>query len=198
MDEGPCLETLLHRLSECPPDFLLEPCMGKTGVINVPAVVCDLLRDLGSSPDEHEVRKSVFDVAESLSPAAYRNRLRMILVASWLFHDDWFCLQGVFADRVRTFIAAGLTDFATVVQAPDTVSEPDRREELVRFSLHGLGLRPAGETDLQSQDRLAALSTSQRIRVIRQSRVAEERARQIREAMVRKAAEEAAAAYGRD
>ncbi|MBP7601669.1 MAG: hypothetical protein KA750_09995, partial [Thermoflexales bacterium] len=62
----------------------------------------------------------------------------------------------------------------------------------------GLALRPAGESVAQAQDRLATLNTAERQRVIQAARAAEERARAVREAMARKAAEEAAAKYNRE
>mgnify|MGYP000981139239 CR=1 FL=1 len=45
--EGPKLEALTHRLAETPADFLAEPRVGKTGTVNVAAVVHDLLALLG-------------------------------------------------------------------------------------------------------------------------------------------------------
>jgi hypothetical protein len=64
--------------------------------------------------------------------------------------------------------------------------------------LRALDLRPAGESVVQAQDRLTTLDSVERVRVIKEARAAEERARKIREEMARKAAEEAAAAYGRE
>jgi len=85
-----------------------------------------------------------------------------------------------------------------LAQAPSFVRDPDRREELVRLCLRDLGLRPAGETVAQAQDRLATLNTAERQRVLQAARQAEERARAIREAMAKQAAEEAAAQYSRE
>ena len=65
-------------------------------------------------------------------------------------------------------------------------------------ALARLGLRPAGETIAQAQDRLTTLSSAERQRVMRAARAAEERARAIREALVRKAAQESADKYTRD
>jgi hypothetical protein len=75
------------------------------------------------------------------------------------------------------------------------VGDPDRREELVRVCLAELGLRPRGETVAQAMDRLNTLDSVERKRVVDQTREAEARARQIREAMARRAAQEAAARY---
>ncbi|HEY1052340.1 MAG TPA: hypothetical protein VGE39_21355, partial [Prosthecobacter sp.] len=78
------------------------------------------------------------------------------------------------------------------------VTDPDRREEIVRVALARLHLRPAGETAAQAQDRLTSLSASERQRVIAAARAAEERAQAIREALARKAAEESADKYTRE
>ncbi len=77
-------------------------------------------------------------------------------------------------------------------------SDPDRREELSRLCLRALNLRPAGETAAQAQDRLTTLNTVERQHVIAAARAAEERARQIREAMAKQAAEEAADKWSRE
>jgi hypothetical protein len=68
----------------------------------------------------------------------------------------------------------------------------------VRVALARVGLRPAGETIAQAQDRLMTLSSAERQRVMRAARAAEERARAIREALARKAAQESADKYTRD
>ena len=69
---------------------------------------------------------------------------------------------------------------------------------MVRLCLRDLGLRPEGETEAQAQDRLTTLSTAERSRVLAAARQAEERARAVREAMAKQAAEEAAAQYSRE
>jgi hypothetical protein len=48
--EGPQLEQLTRRLTETPVDFLAEPRIGKNGLVQVDAVVADLLRELGGVP----------------------------------------------------------------------------------------------------------------------------------------------------
>ena len=84
------------------------------------------------------------------------------------------------------------------VAARRFVSDPDRREELARVALARLGYRPAGETLAQAQDRLTTLNSAERARVMNASRAAEERARQIREALAKKAAEESADKWTRE
>ena len=193
-DEGPPLETLTRRLADCPSDFLAEPSIGSTGLVSVPAVVSDLLQDLGGQP------LSAQQIAPFQSQDAKRdrNRLSLTLIGCWLLHDEWFIKQNRFANPARQFFTAGLAELSAVTPAQKFVSDPDRREELVRLGLKDLGLRPQGETVAQAQDRLTTLSSVERQRVVRAARQAEERARAIREALVRKAAQEGADKYSRE
>ncbi len=192
--EGPQLEILTRRVAECPVDFLAEPRIGAAGSIPVAAIVSDLIRDLGGDP--LTLRQSTgFSKGDA---KIGRNHLRLVLITCWLFHDPWFLNRKECANLLYLFLTGPLTDLSATTAAEKFVSEPDRREELVRFCLKELDLRPAGETIAQAQDRLATLSTAERRRVIRAAREAEERARAIREAMVRRAADEAAAKASRE
>lgn len=185
--EGPLLEALTHRLAECPAEFLAEPLIGRTGAVNVAAVVSDLLRDLGGAPLTPEQATTL----HAKNPKKDRNRLRLVLVTSWLLHEAWFCEQKQLAGLALWFLTAGLGEVAELTTAEKFVSDPDRREELARLCLKGLGLRPAGETEAQAQDRLATLSTTERQRVIAAARAAEKRAQEVRDAMAREAARRA-------
>ena len=193
LSEGPVLETLTHRLAECPADFLAEPRIGTSGVVEVAAVVADLARDLGG-PGLTQAQAAVFQPRDARQ---HRNWLGLVLIAAWLLHDPWFRQQHL-AGRAVDFLTGGLTQVAGLAQAPRFVADPDRREELARLALHHLGLRPAGETEAQAADRLNTLDTVERERVQRAARHAEERAEGIRAAMAKKAADEAAAQYSRE
>jgi hypothetical protein len=191
--EGPSLQELTHRLSECPSDFLAEPIIGSTGVIDSAAVVSDLSRALGGTLlGARELAKFQHKNKSD------RNRIRIALVASWLLYGPWFRAEKKHAKAAVAFLSDGLDDLAPLVEAPLFVSDADRREELVRLALGALDLRPAGESEAQAADRLTTLSSAERSRVIRETRAAQERVREIREAMKKKAAEEAAASYGRE
>jgi hypothetical protein len=192
--EGPPLENLLRRLEDCPPDFLGEPIVGRTGTVRVEAVVADLAHDLGdtSLPSEWVAAFQAGDSKEA------RNFLRLVLVAAWLLHDPWFRQQGTLGRLARQWLATGPREVSQIVPASKFVSDPERREELARAVLWGLGLRPAGETDEQAQDRLDTLNSLERQRVIRASKAAEQRSRAIREALAKKAAQEAADKWNRE
>ena len=188
--EGPTLESLTHRLAECPAEFLEPPKLRERDGVHVTAVVSDLLLDLGGRGLAAE--DDTFEGGPD-----EENWLRTVLVACWLLHDEWFIARELGSD-VHALLARELIELSRDVQAPQLVADADRREELVRICLRALNLRPAGETAAQAEDRLTTISTAERLRVIKASQAAEERARQVREAMARKAAEEAAAHYARE
>ena len=196
-EEGPILEALTRRLAECPAEFLAEPRIGAGGKVSVAAVVADLLRDLGGSRLTAE-QAEAFQPLGGQQAAAKRNWLSLVLVAAWLLHDPWFRQAQRFGPAAAEFLSNRLVELAALGQAPKFITDPDRREELARMCLQGLGLRPAGESLAQAADRLATISTAERQRVLAAARQAEERARAIREAMAKKAAEEAAAQYSRE
>jgi hypothetical protein len=192
--EGPLLETLTRRLAECPADFLAEPRMGNKGVVTVAAVINDLVNELGGAPLTSEQAKSI----EASAQKKERNRLRLMLVGAWLLYDAWFRRERRFAAQAARFLIDELAEAAGLTDAGKFVADPDRREELARLCVKSLGLRPAGETEAQAQDRLATLNTAERQRVIKAAREAEARAQAIREAMAKQAAEEAADKWSRE
>jgi hypothetical protein len=195
--EGPPLEQLLRRLVECPADFLPGAAAGVPPPAVV-AVVGDLLRDLGEAAPDQSRLGAFRKMQAAAADPRQGNGARLLLVASWLLHDRWFLAQRGFAEPASLFLERGLTELARLVQAERFVDDPDRREELARTALAALGLRPAGETPAQARDRLTTLDSVERAAVLEKTRAAEERAKQVREAMARKAAQEAAASYGRE
>jgi hypothetical protein len=187
--DGPELELLTHYLAECPPDFLALPRVGSEGEVEVLAVVGDLLRDIAGDP----LRRTT-DTAFHGGARSDRNRLRLILVVCWLLHHDWFLHCPELTDPVFALLKRGLDELAGALNAESCVSDPDRREELVRHCLDKLGLRPLGETEAQAKDRLTSLDSIERARVIRAAEATRTRQRRIQEELQRKAREEAAAA----
>lgn len=191
--EGPTLETLLRRLAETPEDFLAEPSLGQEGAVEVPAVVADLLRLLGAKPQGADL--SVF---LGLNPRRDRNRLGLVLVASWLLADEWFQTARLDGALVVALLRDDLAALAALTVVDKFVTDPERREELVRIALARLNLRPKGESVAQAQDRLTSLSSTERARVMQASQAALQRAREIRAALAKKAADESADKYTRE
>jgi hypothetical protein len=191
---GPPLEVLTRHLAECPVEFYQPPIeMGShaprdPAAVDVVAIVSDHLRDLQMDLD------CLRTLGRRLAQADIRHQ-RLAAITTWLLREDWFLAQSQLADSIGRLLIEGLRDLAATISPELTVTDADRREELVRMVLAALGLRPEGETVQQASDRLKALDSVERVRVITQTRAAEARARQIRQEMARRRAEEAAARY---
>ncbi len=183
--EGPQLEVLTHRLGECPAEFLLPPMGFPSGIINVMALVADHFRAIGI-------------VIPTVHLPTNERQLSHVSLATWLLGDEWFSRRPELANSAATLFATGFANLATVVTAEQCVRDPDRREEFARTCLAALSLRPKGETIEQATDRLTALDSVARLRVLRDTRASEARAREVRQQMARRAAQEAAAKTTRE
>ena len=184
---------LVHRLADCPDDFLAPPLTGQGGTVAVAAVVGDTFAGLGAALPEPWLAS----LAPAEANAGMQNWLRACLVACWLANDD--AMRPVLTANVLLhFMADDLRQVADLVPADKLVADPDRREELARRLLRAAGVAPAGETREQAEDRLATLDSANRSRVEAEARAAEQRAREVRAALERRRAEAAAARASRE
>lgn len=190
---GPLLETLTRRLAETPPEFLAEPVVGTAGTVAVPALVNDLLRMFGQ-------RATLRALAVFAGSAAHvdRNRLALVMIAAWLLADEWFRSASPGQAELLRLLDGQVAALAATCPAHRFVGDPDRREELARVVLAFLDYRPQGETPAQASDRLAAISGTARRGLLAASRASEKRAREIREALAKKAADESADKWTRE
>lgn len=195
--EGPVLEHLLRRLSQCPRQFLGKPVIKGQGDVDVIAVISDLMVDLGAQPVRGETATKLLGLHKGNTQSQI-NRLQLILISAWLLHDEYFLENKHLAARALEFMMQDLDKLADLVGASLFVTDQERQEELVRHCLSGLELRPAGESETQARDRLGALNSVERQRVLQESRFAEERAEAVRKAMAAQAAQEAAAKSSRE
>ncbi|MBP7284757.1 MAG: hypothetical protein KBA66_24435 [Leptospiraceae bacterium] len=199
MDNGPDLFQLLQRLQNCPSEFLLPPVLDgapKTylGQIHTDAVINDLLFALGFEADGNEIYKSF---RFTYTPAN-QNYLQLVLITSYLFYDSWFLSAGTYGRKVKKLLTEKISDLASIVEANQFVLDSERREELIRFCLKELNLKPSGETDAHANDRLMSVNSIERKRVIEESKAAQKRAQELREAIARQEAEEAASKWNRE
>lgn len=190
--EGPTLEHMLRRLAETPSDFLAEPHTSSgQGIIHVSAVVADLLA-------LHDAETADFRSFTPDGSALSMRQASVALLLCWFLADSELIALKIPARSLLKLLTEGTAELASQNGATKYRADTERREELARFSLARLDMRPAGETIAQAQDRLTALSSIERNRVLAASRAAEERSRAIREALARKAAQESADKYTRE
>src|SRR5947208_5461483 len=128
-NEGPPLESLLHRIAETPEDFLAPPRVGQAGKIPVQAVVYDLLELLGAPLAPEKL--SAFESADPKDS----NRLSMTLLLCWVLADDWFKGARLSGPRALELLTLSASELARQAPSPRYISDPDRREEVARLVL---------------------------------------------------------------
>ena len=193
---GPHLESLTHRLADTPAEFLREPRIA--GVHNPQAVaVAALVNDILLL---HGARAPAASLQgfHGAQVKADRNRLALAMILCWLLADDWFIGQQLPQPALLQVLGEAARELAASTPAHQFTQDPERREELARIVLARLGFRPRDESVAQSTDRLSAISGTERRRLLEASRLAEQRAREIREALAKKAAEESADKWSRE
>ena len=193
---GPHLETLTHRLADTPAEFLREPRIA--GVHNPQAVaVAALVNDILLL---HGARAPAASLQgfHGAQVKADRNRLALAMILCWLLADDWFVAQQLAQQDLLQVLGEAARELAAASPAHQYTHDPDRRAELARIVLARLGFRPHEESVAQATDRLSAISGTERRRLLEASRVAEQRAREIREALAKKAAQESADKWSRE
>jgi hypothetical protein len=199
------LEELLGHLTRLPIEFLDQPASGGGDGIATAALVADLVAMLsGTHPSSDALEPFTMAYRE----AALARRLRLVQVACHLLTHPEFRVPTAGPLALR-WLSEEMGTLAEAAAANYYVESPDGREELVRFALRAFGLRPCGETQAVFDDRLQAVSTVERARLLAASRAARERAkklqkeaeareRAVRAELERKAAEEAAAKPSRE
>jgi len=207
--KAPPIALLTRRLAETPPDFLPG-----SDSPDIRAVVFDVLRDLGHpAPRPQDLSWLRGGEAPENKPGAGQRASELALVCAWLLADPGLVAAGAvdhrLGQRAVAWLAADLAELAAVAAAEAFVRDEDRREELARLCLAGLDLLPEGETADQMEDRLSAVSSVARARVVAAAREKlqaarleaqreAERARKVQEELQRKAEAEAAAKGSRE
>jgi hypothetical protein len=191
---GPPLPAILRRLAETPADFLDEPRIGRSGKVVVAALLADVLGELGLAADPRLLARFRPDGGDPQD----RNLFRLAMVAAWLLADEWLARETPSEIEVADLFLTAIPELAPQVRADLYVTDPDRREELARTVLARLGFRPEGESEAEAADRLSMISAAERSRLLAASRAAEQRAREVREALARKAAQESADKWTRE
>ncbi len=195
--EGPALEHVLQRITATPPDFLAEPRIANRGEVEVLAVVRDLLAARFASAG-HALDLTALEFLIGRDPKRQRNHLSIALLMSWLLADTALRIESASQRAVLDLLREDAAQLAAYTNAQTLFDDTERREELARLTLGRLGLRPAGESELQAQDRFTSISSLERARILRASQQAEQRARAIRETLAKKAADEAADKWTRE
>jgi hypothetical protein len=191
----PALAEFLRWLADMPDIFSAEPHGFAGGEVPVAAVVADLFDTYFGAPPEESLL-AAFRLANT--GKAERNRLRWVLAACHLLWHPALRGGPATPERLHRLLLQDLATLASVVKADDLRTEEERREELIRRTLSALALLLPGESAKEAEDRLAQVDSVERRRLLRKAAEKEQRAREVREMMARRAAEEAAAKISRE
>ncbi|MCX7023001.1 MAG: hypothetical protein NT080_00080 [Spirochaetes bacterium] len=181
----------LERLLAEAPASILDPGVSPVAIVN------DALMNLGMAPlAKEETRPFVPGAKTADRDAIVRLACRLL---GHPFFGGWASESGDAARAsLLTALSGSVAGRAAASHAERFAVEVEGREELSRILLSGIGTRPAGETAAQAEDRLKAVDSIERKRVMERAQAAEKRSRDIREAMERREAEEAASKMQRD
>jgi hypothetical protein len=190
----PTLAEMLRFIAEPPPVFRAEPEGFPGGTVRVRAVVADLFELLGQT-----ARPEALD---AMAPHDFtrpeRNRMRLILAAAHLLSHPAFRDLAPLRQSLERLLIQDLSHMAAAVDVEQLDADEERREELLRRTLRAIGASLPGESQAEGEDRFRQVDSVERARVLKAAAEREKRAREVREAMARKAAEEAAAKVTRE
>jgi hypothetical protein len=196
---GPLLEALIDRLIAIPEEFPGGRAKSADSgeKTNLPALINDLLIDNGGTPlSDDEISLYFTDKKKS------ENNLHhdLVSILCYIFEDEFFTEKQSEAELIKSFLLSpGLIELSkTVKSADEFINDPERREEICRMALNALNYFPLGETEKNAEDRLLTLDSVERKKILAKTSEARERAKQLREAMMRKEAEEAASKMSRE
>jgi hypothetical protein len=195
MSDTPPLAEWLRWVAEMPSAFHSLPEEFEGGSVQVRAVVSDLFETLFGTPADLAI---VSACTPSDLGKRELNRLRWILAACHvLWHPHLRANAGNKA-VIERLLVQELAGLAAVVPIDSLLREEERREELVRRVLRAADRDIPGESEQEAEDRFRQLDSVERYRVVAAAAERERRAREVREAMARKAVEEAAAKVSRE
>lgn len=191
----PPLAEFLRWLADMPEAFRSEPEGFADGTVPVPAVVADLF---DTYLDEHPEESLLAAFKPANFGKVERNRLRWVLAACHLLWHPALRDRSLDRARLSKLLVQDVAALASVVSVDALAGDEERREELIRRTLLALGLRLAGESQKEAEDRLTQVDSVERRRLLHEAAEKEKRAREVREMMARRAAEEAAAKVSRE
>ncbi|BDA79961.1 hypothetical protein LPTSP3_g28910 [Leptospira kobayashii] len=120
-------------------------------------------------------------------------------VIIYIISDKEWEKDGFPTTRLMEFLITKLPELAKSVSPyTEWIHDNERSEELIRALFSALELLPDQEDKKYFEDRLRSIDTIERIKILEESKKAQERAKEILERMKRAEEEEAASKYNRE
>ncbi len=192
MTQGPSVTELTRWLADIPGDFLGY--LPEQGDFDISALVSDLLLTSG----QPALNKQEAAQYHRVNYPKNRNCLQILLYICHILNHPFFH-DSTRGNKIRACLAhKWWSDLSALKEHSVFIQDSLRREELVRVVLHLMEVQPAGESREHAQDRLKTLDSLEEKKIEEQSQAARKRVQEIREAMARQAAEEAASKMSRE
>lgn len=185
---------LTYHLKRCPETLLQRFGINPGEVLPTEIFVKDIYRkiqgDFNVADSELPSLPSIWEVEE--------NHLFSIQIGCWLFSYPYFNQNPTLLPKIHEFLYYDLAEVCEYVKYRDWINDDDRTEEFVRLALKRCDILPSGETAESASNKLEALDTIRRQKVLNETNQSLERIKEIRRAMAEKKAREAANVYGRE
>ncbi len=205
IDEGPPLQELLDWIAQSPRELesahLVFEKIGSgtaTREISLAAVlVSDVFLSLGLT-GLSETEEAALHPATMRPQAGVKQGWRSMAcsgIAARLLAHPWFrnYWKAENPEKQREnllrFLCVELQELSQYGGYEKFVLHEEGREEMARLVLRALNLHPQGENPNQAKDRLRAVDSLERARLMEKTKAAQERAQALREALARKEAE---------
>ncbi|TGN20992.1 hypothetical protein [Leptospira idonii] len=129
----------------------------------------------------------------------HKNLLGLHAVIAYLLSDKEGEFSSFSADALISFLKNKLVNYSVLVTPyTEWTRDGERAEELVRALFSELFLLPKGEEEKYFQDRFRSIDTMERIRILEESKKAQERAKEILRKIKEAEEQEAASKYNRE
>ena len=178
--EGPDINTLHHRLTEFPKEWISP---------KLPNYFTALVHD---AIYDHCNSVSASDLNIFRRPHQQCEWYRMSLLIAFFICDESFEKFQFNSNSLLSLLDTTAKELAQAGHNKVYINDVDRREELIRVVLNTLSLYPKGETSALAEDRLQAVSSQERLKVLQAARIAEQRSHELRVALAKQKAKEAA------
>lgn len=137
--------------------------------------------------------QNVFDTALTLDEKVTH------LILAYLVFDKEGELNAIDSKNLKVFLLEILPNVVESVKPyTEWMKDSERAEELVRVFFDSIDVLPANETKDYFTDRLKAIDTRERIKILEETKKAQERTKEVLRKLKEKEDEEAASKYNRE
>ena len=200
MREGPELYYLIQKLQNTPLSLIQENIIDSEKKTNKQQHVLSISKSVffnmgQDTKDWNSFELLNFNKKDVQIEIKY---LQISLLILNILNDDFFYNRSENILNAKKLFGENLINLVKLIEPTEFIFDDERREELIRYILLNLNYYPKGENENKAKDRFTSIDSIERKRMIDASIAAQKRAKELREAMERQEAEEAASKWNRE